>query len=218
MPRAKDGKKKCPKCEWEFPATHKFYSHDKSKPDGFTSWCRACARVRSCELKRIARSEGRYTEADRSWRARNPDRCAAATMRWRSKNPDKVAATAYRRYMRESSAPGGPFNPARPDYKERWGLANGLCFYCRKNEATVLDHALALSRGGGNEPSNLFPACVPCNARKHNKTLWSEWVPPFARAADEKTSAGCPTSPPPQPSPTRPLSPTPKTRTGRPKA
>ncbi|WP_097063743.1 HNH endonuclease [Sphingomonas guangdongensis] len=48
--------------------------------------------------------------------------------------------------------------------------ADPLCRYCRAEgritPATVLDHVLALSLGGTNEPANLAPACRDCNARK----------------------------------------------------
>ncbi|VWX51783.1 HNH endonuclease [Novosphingobium sp. 9U] len=45
-----------------------------------------------------------------------------------------------------------------------------LCRYCRAEgriaAATVLDHIVALSLGGANDPANLAPACQECNAEK----------------------------------------------------
>lgn len=48
--------------------------------------------------------------------------------------------------------------------------AEPLCRYCRHHNritiATHLDHVLALSLGGTNDPDNLAPACEPCNSTK----------------------------------------------------
>lgn len=45
-----------------------------------------------------------------------------------------------------------------------------LCRYCaalgRLSPATRLDHVLALSLSGSNDPANLAPACKPCNDAK----------------------------------------------------
>jgi 5-methylcytosine-specific restriction protein A len=48
--------------------------------------------------------------------------------------------------------------------------AETLCRYCfnqgRLSVAKVLDHIVALSLGGSNDPANLAPACKPCNDAK----------------------------------------------------
>lgn len=45
-----------------------------------------------------------------------------------------------------------------------------LCRYCVANgrivPASVLDHVVALSLNGTNDPGNLAPACQPCNSEK----------------------------------------------------
>src|ERR1044072_3821430 len=43
------------------------------------------------------------------------------------------------------------------------------CAYCGC-EATEMDHDLPKSRGGSDDPENLVPSCVPCNAGKGNLT------------------------------------------------
>ena len=43
---------------------------------------------------------------------------------------------------------------------------NPLCHWCANALATEADHILESDRGGGNELSNLVPACKPCNARR----------------------------------------------------
>lgn len=51
------------------------------------------------------------------------------------------------------------------------------CRYCGcTNRPLTLDHVVARSRGGSDEPSNLVPACTPCNSSKGAKTL-EEWRP-----------------------------------------
>lgn len=48
------------------------------------------------------------------------------------------------------------------------------CRYCRCTitvNTLTIDHAIPLSRGGTNWPSNLMPSCKTCNLRKHTKTL-----------------------------------------------
>lgn len=39
------------------------------------------------------------------------------------------------------------------------------CWMCGA-EATCMDHVVALCNGGSNWPSNLRPACGPCNGAK----------------------------------------------------
>ena len=49
------------------------------------------------------------------------------------------------------------------------------CQYCGKRGGNLhCDHVIPVSRGGGNELSNLATACAACNMAKHNKTP-GEW-------------------------------------------
>jgi 5-methylcytosine-specific restriction endonuclease McrA len=49
------------------------------------------------------------------------------------------------------------------------------CFYCKRTGVKLTkDHAIPLSRGGTNWPSNLIPACQHCNGSKQDKT-WAEF-------------------------------------------
>ncbi len=48
---------------------------------------------------------------------------------------------------------------------EKWGRS---CAYCDKENVTLnLDHVVPRVSGGSNRPSNLVPACVPCNRKKN---------------------------------------------------
>jgi 5-methylcytosine-specific restriction endonuclease McrA len=47
---------------------------------------------------------------------------------------------------------------------EKWGRK---CVYCDKENVPLnLDHVHPSSQGGSDRPSNLVPACIPCNQRK----------------------------------------------------
>jgi 5-methylcytosine-specific restriction endonuclease McrA len=48
------------------------------------------------------------------------------------------------------------------------------CAYCGA-PAEEIDHVIPLSKGGAHSPSNVVPACSPCNGSKHDKLLL-DWV------------------------------------------
>lgn len=144
-------------------------------------YCKPCnrARVRAWQQANPARAAAR----GRRWHQANTERVVALARRWIQANPDKYLEIQKRgralRRQRAATAAGGPFVAER--YVGRVALYSGMCAYCDRARATELDHGIPLSRGGGNWPANVYPACVPCNRRKHAKKLWSEWVPPKAR-------------------------------------
>lgn len=44
--------------------------------------------------------------------------------------------------------------------------SGGKCVYCRKAEATSMDHIYPISLGGGHDVYNIVPACRMCNSTK----------------------------------------------------
>ena len=55
---------------------------------------------------------------------------------------------------------------------------NNTCFYCGRSDCKMeIDHLLPVSRGGGDDISNLVTSCRRCNAQKHDRTLeeFLEW-------------------------------------------
>ena len=73
------------------------------------------------------------------------------------------------------------------------------CAYCGRRTATTMDHVMPRSRGGATSWLNAVAACVPCNARKGDRTpdeagmplLWHPYVPTraqlnFARSAGKR--------------------------------
>lgn len=108
--------------------------------------------------------------------------CHTARVRsWQENNPHKARVITFRRLARLAQAPGGKFDRDRSDYQARLKYYGHVCAYCGKAPATELDHAIPVSRGGGNWASNIRPACFTCNTSKGKKKLFTEWVPPRLR-------------------------------------
>lgn len=147
--------KKCSRCR-EAKALTEFYASGGP--------CKPCQRARTAQ-----------------WKRDNPERVRENVRRWDEQNPHNKAARMKRRAERLATAPGGPFDPDRPEYKQRLALFGGQCHFCRRAPAAELDHGIPISRGGSNHPSNIFPACFKCNRSKHTKKLWLEWTPEHAR-------------------------------------
>lgn len=145
----------------------------------------------------------RILEKRKAWRIAHPEASAAAAALWRQRNPDRAAALGkawvdrnrvrarqikdkyqkspngrihrtignHRRRARMVQA-AGQYSTAQ--FKDRWDYYGGRCWMC-SGSADGMDHVKPLSRGGSNWPSNLRPACRPCNARKGTKEA-TEWL------------------------------------------
>lgn len=58
-----------------------------------------------------------------------------------------------------------------PEERQRIYARDGYaCRYCGSVENLSLDHVKPVSRGGGDQPSNLVTCCRSCNSRKHART------------------------------------------------
>lgn len=122
----------------------------------------AAKRWRSANLERS-------NESRRRWRRDNKERSAFLAKRWREKNPEKQRTIMFNRNsisrgVRQSVAHG-----VISSIKARQGF---LCVYCCTSVVTVfdVDHINPVSRGGGNEVSNLQILCPSCNRSKGRKT------------------------------------------------
>ncbi len=66
-------------------------------------------------------------------------------------------------------------------------LSVGACHWCGVALGyftTVIDHVVALAKGGPNTPANLVPSCDPCNSRKADGTHPDRWAGDFDRCVD----------------------------------
>jgi hypothetical protein len=168
--------KRCTKCHAFLDRSE--YSKDASKKDGLSARCRRCDNNKRNDWRR--RNPDRNRESKRLWAQRNKDDIAKKNTAWKKSNPDRVRTYNLRRLQLEKNAPGGPYDPNRPDYQQRVRLYGGMCAYCGLVPYVSLEHGVPLSRGGGNWAANIFPVCHACNSRKHTKILGKEWKPPKA--------------------------------------
>lgn len=130
-----------------------------------------------------ARCKPCFSAVNNAWNKANREKAREYRRRYNRNNPEKVAEWSQRhgalRAQRLKNASGGTFEPSR--YVDRVLLYDKMCAYCGLEPANTLDHAIPVSRGGGNWPANIYPACFECNREKHIKILHKEWVPPWKR-------------------------------------
>lgn len=103
-------------------------------------------------------------ERAREWALANPEARRVIRNRWKKTERGRLSdlANAHVRLARKRGAPGR----ATPDQlTARWNYYGGRCWMCFA-EAKEFDHVIPLAGGGPNWPSNLRPACSPCNLRK----------------------------------------------------
>ena len=73
-----------------------------------------------------------------------------------------------RNRQRRARKLGNPGSATATQIKARWAMWGDRCWMCGAT-ATCTDHHKPVVRGGPNWPSNLRPACQPCNSSKHDK-------------------------------------------------
>jgi len=49
------------------------------------------------------------------------------------------------------------------------------CAYCSKEQWSIIEHVMPISRGGGTTWTNCLPSCPDCNATKGSRTI-QEWM------------------------------------------
>lgn len=110
-------------------------------------------------------------ERARRWAAANPDKRCEIRRRYKKTDRGRLMdlANVHVRLARKRGAPG----KATPEQLvARWNLYGGRCWLCFK-PASQWDHVIPLAGGGTNWPSNLRPACGPCNQSKGAKRVHS---------------------------------------------
>jgi 5-methylcytosine-specific restriction endonuclease McrA len=110
-------------------------------------------------------------EYTRRWGAKNPEKIKEKNRRWREMNPEKARAKDQRRRARKKLL------IAQLTANEwLWLLEQSghRCVYCGKHQdevgKLVQEHTVPVAQGGAYTISNIRPACVSCNSRKHAKT------------------------------------------------
>jgi 5-methylcytosine-specific restriction endonuclease McrA len=119
------------------------------------------------QREKILSNIERRRDAARKFRMRHPDH----VNRWRLKHPHLSRAGGHRYRARKAAAPG---SHSVGEWLAKVEYYGWKCRYCGKPlsaSTLTLDHAVPLSRGGSNWPSNLLPACGSCNSIKNTKTF-----------------------------------------------
>lgn len=99
----------------------------------------------------------------RTWIAAHPEVWKATQRRYRQTYPDRLRAKNHRRRARQLSAEG---DASEAQIIARVAYFGFRCWMCGA-PWSCLDHVKPLAKGGSNWPSNLRPACQPCNSRKN---------------------------------------------------
>ncbi len=101
-----------------------------------------------------------------TFRAKIDARNARLAARFRN-NPIALLATALNRARRANL----PATMTLEEMKAATAHFSGLCAYCAKREAHLLEHATPISRGGGTTDDNCLPSCLRCNMTKGRHTI-----------------------------------------------
>lgn len=95
----------------------------------------------------------------------NTAKVQAQTAAYQRNNPEKVVAFQERRRAKKAAT--------RNDFTaEQWlellEVFDHRCAYChKKSDSLEMEHVTPISKGGPHTVSNIVPACIRCNRKKH---------------------------------------------------
>lgn len=111
------------------------------------------------ERKRLRDWKRKQVATSPEWRAKDREIQRARYHR----NPITSLAKSHQRRARISEN-GGAFT------SEEWDILcaryDHRCLCCGAQKRLTIDHVVPISKGGGNDISNIQPLCLSCNARK----------------------------------------------------
>ena len=125
-------------------------------------------------IRRQAKKEGvdgeSYIESERArghtYYVNNTEKCLDNQRHYRSTHPEIVQTQNTRRRARKRNALINDFTGAQ--WLEIKAAYRHRCVYCgRKMQRLTQDHIMPLSQGGAHSVSNIVPACISCNSKKH---------------------------------------------------
>jgi 5-methylcytosine-specific restriction endonuclease McrA len=132
---------------------------------------REANRAQDLERKR------RYREANRE---RNREQNREASRRYREANRERARITITHASQTRRARKRGAIDPCQPVTRAIVGRRNMLfgnvCCFCGASGRLTLEHVVALANGGLHVPSNLAPACGPCNSSKQDTPV-EAWYP-----------------------------------------
>ncbi len=179
--------KYCKKCDTTKPLLE--FHKSKYQKDGHSFYCKSCncARVSEWTTRNLEKNRSRarswaddHRDANKSWQQNNKKACREKNKKWFDKNQDKRRSYDVKRKALKRNA-SGPHHTA-DDIKELKVIQKNRCSYCGTDisQKYHVDHIVPLSRGGSNKKDNIALTCPRCNLSKHDKLLWTEWMPLLA--------------------------------------
>jgi len=103
---------------------------------------------------------------------RTPEELREIKRQYRKSNPAQFKAYDHNKRMARKDLTSKTIQLVYEDNIKRFGtLTCYLCLKPIKFGKDHLEHKIPLSRGGGNDISNLDVACQHCNCSKHTKTV-----------------------------------------------
>lgn len=123
------------------------------------------------------RNRDSMKESRKKWYVRNKDQATIATRKWQRENREHIAALRRITYHSDIHKARLKVDKRRhlkgkhtvAQWLERVTYYGWRCRWCGKQltaKTLTKDHVIAASKGGTNWPSNLVPACGPCNSGK----------------------------------------------------
>jgi predicted restriction endonuclease len=143
-------------------------------------------------------------KAQTRWRKEHPESHCRHTQKWRNANPEKSREQVRRHQSRRRAASRRSILPATiAAIVSRFALWGDRCAFCgvdanhsrnHRHKRLTLDHVLALTNHGLDEPGNIMPACVTCNTGKRDHPIesWYRRQPFFTEARWRKIQRHCP--------------------------
>ena len=190
-----DGTKTCSKCSTSKPVSE-FYPYRRRTGDGFSSRCIACAKQAAIDwqkanpakkaasdklqrLKKQARAavdiefREKRAESVRRWTKAHPEYIRRHQQAYKDRDPERRRQQGQCNNNRKRALKLGRLSEFHwADWKAVLAAFNHSCAFCGVTGALLdLEHIDPLSQGGHNVFGNIVPACRPCNAQKHARSL-----------------------------------------------
>lgn len=140
--------KKCSDCDWR-PLTK--FAKKTGNANGLANICSTC--------------QGRNASK------KYPERLRAAALKYQWKNrPEFLLKAKVIGHRRRARIRACETDVTEQALRDLFTVYEHTCAYCFER-ATTIDHVEPLSRGGLHKLSNLVPACMDCNRRKHTRSV-----------------------------------------------
>ena len=151
--------------------------------------CTKCKQAKSLEAFRIKdkvtqrrRSECRCCEqAKKTARLQaEPEKLRAQSRTWNKRYYERrkevkgevFQALVKQKTWRNRAAKFGAIGDVTlEDFERLCQEADGKCLCCGRKARLTMDHIVPLSKGGGNDISNIQPLCMTCNNKKNDRII-----------------------------------------------